>query len=112
MMDKITLYYFNVGKKHTIACDKNVKLMLADAGLDHEYVCVEGTEWPDLKEKLKHEETHSCTLPYIITSSQRLFKTVAIMRYISTKLGGKYHGSSPEDQILDAVTELNDMWFE
>ncbi|KAI8647521.1 hypothetical protein BD408DRAFT_427530 [Parasitella parasitica] len=111
-MDKITLCYFIVGAKLTRARGENVKLMLVDAGLDHEYVRIQSAEWLDLKERLQQDGAHSCTLPYIETSGRRFFKTVAIMRYISIKLGGKYHGSTPEeDQLLDVVAELNDIWF-
>ncbi|KAI8647522.1 hypothetical protein BD408DRAFT_438986 [Parasitella parasitica] len=113
-MDKITLYYFLVAGKVTLARGENVKLMLVDAGLDHEYVRVERPEWPALKETLKKEKgAHSCTLPYIETNGQCFFKTVPIMRYLSTRLEGKYHGSTPEDnQLLDVVAEVSDVWFD
>ncbi|CEP13474.1 hypothetical protein [Parasitella parasitica] len=112
-MDKITLYYFLVANKVTLARGENVKLMLVDAGLDHKYVRVERDEWPNIKGKLQEKGAHSCTLPYIEVDNQRFFKTVPIMRYISTKLDGKYHGSTPEEnQLLDVVCEVSDVWFD
>ncbi|CAO0796550.1 unnamed protein product [Mucor circinelloides] len=112
-MDKINLYYFTVGDSVTRARGENVKLLLEDAGLDHEYIRVKHEEWPALKQKLQAEGLHSATLPFIETNGQKFVKAPAIMRYISTKLGGKYHGSTPEEnQLLDVVAELNDVWFE
>lgn len=97
----------------TRARGENVKLLLEDAGLDHEYIRVKHEEWPALKQKLHAEGVHSATLPFIETNGQKFVKAPAIMRYISTKLGGKYHGSTPEEnQLLDVVAELNDVWFE
>lgn len=87
--------------------------MLEDAGLDHDYIRVKHEEWPALKQKLQAEGIHSATLPFIETNGQKFVKAPAIMRYISSKLGGKYHGSTPEEnQLLDVVAELNDVWFE
>lgn len=142
-MDKINLYYFTVGDSgksffffflytyietndeygvitcrflaHSVtrARGENVKLLLEDAGLDHEYIRVKHEEWPALKQKIQAEGLHSATLPFIETNGQKFVKAPAIMRYISTKLGGKYHGSTPEEnQLLDVVAELNDVWFE
>ncbi|CEP13475.1 hypothetical protein [Parasitella parasitica] len=97
----------------TFGRGENVKLMLVDAGLDHSYDRITRDEWPLFKEKLQQEGAHSSTLPYIEINGQKFYKSVAIMRYISTKLDGKYHGSTPEEnQLLDVVAELNDVWFE
>ncbi|KAI8049143.1 glutathione S-transferase [Gilbertella persicaria] len=118
-MEKITLYYFTVLNSLTKARGENVKLLLVDAGLEHDYVRVEGGEsWMQKKELLKEEKgAYSCTLPYIEIDQgdqlKRFFKTVPIMRYISAKLGYKYHGSTPEEtQFVDVVTELTEVWFE
>lgn len=88
--------------------------MLEDAGLEHTYLRIKREEWPALKEKLQTEGAPSSTLPFIETEDgQRFFRTVPIMRYISTKLENKYHGATAEEnQHLDAVAELNDLWFE
>lgn len=92
---------------------ENVKLMLEDAGLGHDYIRLQRDSWVEIKKKLQDEGAHSCTLPFIETNGQRFFKSVAIMRYISTKLDEKYHGSTPEEnQLLDVVTEVTDLWFE
>lgn len=130
-MDKITLYYFligGVGKYRsyklcqileliqflvTRARGENVKLMLVDAGLDHEYIRIKHENWPELKAKLQKEGAYSATLPYIEIGDKRLFKSVAILRYLSTKLDNKYHGSNDdENYVLDVVTELVEAWFE
>jgi hypothetical protein len=87
--------------------------MLEDAGLDHDYIRLQRDSWVELKKKFQDEGAHSSTLPCIETSGQRFFKTVPIMRYISTKLGEKYHGSTPEEnQHLEVVADVSDLWFE
>ncbi|OBZ90767.1 Glutathione S-transferase P 10 [Choanephora cucurbitarum] len=112
-MDKIILHYFLVGGSVTRARGENVKLMLVDAGLDHEYVREKQEEWPELKAKLQKEGAYSATLPFIEIDGKKFFKSVAILRYLSTKLGNKYHGSTPEENYyLDVVTELVEAWFE
>ncbi|KAI8373666.1 class gamma glutathione S-transferase [Blakeslea trispora] len=112
-MDKITLYYFLIGGVVTRARGENVKLMLVDAGLDHEYIRIKHENWPELKAKLQKEGAYSATLPYIEIGDKRLFKSVAILRYLSTKLDNKYHGSNDdENYVLDVVTELVEAWFE
>lgn len=97
-----------------MARGENVKLLLEDAGLDHEYVRVkQDSDYPARKAKLIEEGLFSATLPYIEVGDKRLGKTVPIMRYISTKLGGKYHGSTDEENhLLDSVAEITNDWFE
>ncbi|KAI8647523.1 hypothetical protein BD408DRAFT_408076 [Parasitella parasitica] len=112
-MDRITLCYFMLETSSTFGRGENVKLMLVDAGLDHDYGRIRRDEWPPFKKQLQQEGAHSSTLPYIEIAGQKFFKSVPIMRYVSTKMGGIYHGATPEeDQLLDVVAELNDTWFE
>ncbi len=117
----------------TLARGENVKLLLEDAGLEHEYVRIErnasqerkdaglepqhirigNTEYEERKAKLVEEGLFSPTLPYIEVGGKRFGKTVPIMRYISSKLGNKYHGSTDEENhILDSVAEMSNDWFE
>jgi glutaredoxin len=92
---------------------ENVKLLLEDAGLEHDYVRLKlDQKWYDLKDKLTAEGHHSVTLPYIQVKDKYYFKTHAILRYLSVKLGSKYHGSTPEEnQLVDVVCEVADLWF-
>lgn len=114
-MEKITLYYFKVAGKATLARGENVKLLLVDAGLDHDYIRVDSSD-ESYKEKRAlfiKEGLFSPTLPCIEVGGKRFNKTVAIMRYISVKLGNKYHGSTDEEnQLLDAISDITDDWFE
>jgi glutathione S-transferase len=88
--------------------------LLEDAGLEHDYVRIIGDQaWHELRDKLTAEGHPSVTLPYIQIKDQRYFKTPAILRYLSTKLGNKYHGSTPEEnQLVDVVCEVVDLWFD
>lgn len=98
----------------TLARGENVKLLLEDAGLDHEYVRLNRTEgWAERRAKLVEEGFFSPTLPYIEVGGKRFGKTVPIMRYISVKLGNKYHGSTAEEnQYLDYISDITNDWFE
>lgn len=87
---------------------------LEDAGLEHEYVRLRiGEDWTKRKEELIAEGFYSTTLPYIEVGGKKFGRTVPIMRYISTKLNNKYHGSNAEeDQLLDCIADITDDWFE
>ncbi|CAO3625737.1 unnamed protein product [Mucor hiemalis] len=114
-MEKITLYYFTVGAKATTARGENVKLMLEDAGLDHEYIRVNRADgsYEEKRAQAVKEGLFSATLPYIEVGGKRFGKTVPIMRYISVKLGNKYHGSTDEEnQLLDCIADITNDWFE
>lgn len=86
-----------------------------DAGLEHEYIRVSrsGEGYEEKRAQLVKEGLFSPTLPYIEVGGKRFGKTVPIMRYISVKLGNKYHGSTDEEnQLLDALSDLTNDWFE
>ncbi|KAI9264748.1 glutathione S-transferase [Sporodiniella umbellata] len=112
-MEKITLYYFLIGGKVTLARGENVKLFLVDAGLDHEYVRVEREDWPAMKEQLSKEGYYAGSMPYIRMGNQIFGRSVSIMRYLSVKMGHKYHGSTEEENyLLDVIADMTDDWFE
>jgi glutathione S-transferase len=98
----------------TRARGENVKLMLEDTGLEHEYIRQRRNEdWSGKRAKLVEEGFFSPTLPYIEVGGKRFGKTVPIMRYISVKLGNRYHGSNAEEnQFLDYVSDVTNDWFE
>lgn len=89
-------------------------MLLEDAGLDHEYVRFnKDANWTAKKAQLIEEGFLSPTVPYIEVGGQKFGKTIPIMRYISVKLGDKYHGSTAEEnQYLDYVSEITNEWFE
>ncbi|KAG2230815.1 glutathione S-transferase [Thamnidium elegans] len=113
-MEKITLYYFLVNNKATLGLGENIKLLLEDAALEHEYVRLELDEaWNNKKVQLVKEGLYSGTLPYIEVGGKKFGRTVPIMRYISVKLGNKYHGANDEEnQILDSAADIIGDWFE
>ncbi|KAI7892886.1 glutathione S-transferase [Mucor mucedo] len=113
-MDKITLYYFNVGDRVTNARGENVKLLLEDAGLNHNYIRLpRGEVWAAKKAQLIDEGFLSPTLPYIEIGDKKYGKAIPIMQYISAKLGNKYHGSdAEEDHYLAYVAEVTTEWYE
>jgi glutathione S-transferase len=88
--------------------------LLEDAGLEHDYIRLRRNQaWYDWRDKLIAEGHPSVTLPYIQIKDQYYFKTHAILRYLSVKLGNKYHGSTPEEnQLVDVVCEVADLWFD
>lgn len=99
----------------TTARGENVKLMLEDAGLDHEYIRVNRADgsYEEKRAQAVKEGLFSATLPYIEVGGKRFGKTVPIMRYISVKLGNKYHGSTDEEnQLLDCIADITNDWFE
>ncbi|KAI8091248.1 uncharacterized protein B0P05DRAFT_577324 [Gilbertella persicaria] len=105
-MEKIVLYYYIVLNNLTLACGENIKLLLVDAGLEHEYVRLEGGEsWKEKKKMLEKEKGQGVQL-------KRLFKTVPVMRYISAKLNYRYHGSTPEENhFINMIPELVESWL-
>ncbi|GAA5815683.1 hypothetical protein MFLAVUS_009196 [Mucor flavus] len=113
-MEKITLYYFLIDNNVTLARGENVKLLLEDAGLEHEYVRLgRGEDWNVRKAQIIEDGLYSGTLPYIEVGGKKFGRTVPIMRYISVKLGNKYHGANDEEnQLLDSVADITDDWFE
>ena len=99
----------------TRARGENVKLLLEDAGLDHEYVRVkrDDKDYGSFRAQLIKDGLCSPTLPCIEMGGKKFGKTVPIMRYLSVKLGRKYHGSNDEeDQLLDSIADTTDAWFE
>jgi hypothetical protein len=114
-MEKITLYYFIAGGSLTLARGENVKLFLVDAGLDHEYIRIQNREkeWPPMKEQLIQDGYYAASVPYIKLGDKVFGRTIPIMRYLSIKLGRKYHGTNDEeDYHLDVVSDLTNDWFE
>ncbi|KAI7892892.1 glutathione S-transferase [Mucor mucedo] len=113
-MEKITLYYFDNGNSVPRGRGENVKLMLEDAGLNHEYVrLAKGEAWGIKKAQLLKDGYISPTLPYIEINGSRFGKTAPIMRYISAKLDNKYNGSNAEENhFLEYVTEITECWFD
>ncbi|KAG0743450.1 hypothetical protein G6F62_000660 [Rhizopus arrhizus] len=114
-MEKITLYYFIAAGSLTLGRGENVKLFLVDAGLDHEYIRIENREkeWPPMREQLVQDGYYAVSAPYIKLGDKVFGRTIPIMRYLSIKLGRKYHGTNDEeDYHLDVVSDLTNDWFE
>ncbi|CAO3699783.1 unnamed protein product [Rhizopus stolonifer] len=114
-MEKITLQYFTVNDKITFGRGKNIKLLLVYDGLDHEYIRVPITaeDWFPLKAQLIENGFYTATLPVIKIENKVYGKAVPIMRYLSTKLEYKYHGSNDEENFaLDMMTDVLNDWFE
>ncbi|KAG0167255.1 hypothetical protein DFQ28_006383 [Apophysomyces sp. BC1034] len=113
MFPNLTLHYFIVpGKRSTIGRGENIKLLLEDAGIEHEYVRhhLDKETWPEKKKALEESGYYAATLPYIEIESQKFGQTVPIMRYICNKLG-KYMATNDEDaQYLDALSDISYDW--
>ncbi|KAF7723198.1 hypothetical protein EC973_002273 [Apophysomyces ossiformis] len=113
MFPKVTLHYFLVpGKRTTIARGENVKLLLVDAGIEHEYVRhrLDKENWPITKKALEDSGYYAATLPYVEIEGKKYGQTVPIMRYICKKLG-KYMAKNDEDeQYLDALSDISYDW--
>ncbi|PHZ17439.1 uncharacterized protein RHIMIDRAFT_284951 [Rhizopus microsporus ATCC 52813] len=112
-MEKISLYYFNLGKP-TLGRGENLKLFFVDAGLEHDYIRFNReTEWPEMREEIIKDGYYAGSAPYIKMGNKIIGRTVPTMRYISTKLGNKYHGSTDEESyLLDVVSDVTNDWFE
>ncbi|KAI8881141.1 glutathione S-transferase [Backusella circina FSU 941] len=110
-MDKITLHYFFV-RRVSFARGENVKLLLVDAGLDHEYIRpAKSDNWPETKKQLKAKGHHRGTMPYIEVGDQVFAGSVPILRYLSAKLG-KYNGSNDEERYrVDVAVDAAEDWF-
>lgn len=104
----------NTSEIATLALGENIKLLLEDAAVDHEYVRLALDEtWDNKKVRLIEEGLYSGTLPYIEIGGKKFGKTIPIMRYISVKLGNKYHGTNDEEnQLSDCVADITNDWFE
>ncbi|CEG80253.1 hypothetical protein RMATCC62417_14615 [Rhizopus microsporus] len=112
-MEKISLYYFNLGKP-TLGRGENLKLFLVDADLEHDYIRFNReTEWPEMREEIIKDGYYAGSAPYIKIGNKLVGRTVPIMRYISAKLGNKYHSSTDEESyLLDVVSDMTNDWFE
>ncbi|KAG0164401.1 hypothetical protein DFQ28_010527 [Apophysomyces sp. BC1034] len=107
---KVTLHYLTLNNSATLGLGENVKLLLEDAGIEHEYVRYTWDNWPAKKEQLLQDGYYLGTVPMLEIEGRRIGKTVPIMRYISKKLG-KYQGSNDEDcQLLDALSDAAMDW--
>lgn len=98
----------------TNARGENVKLLLEDAGLNHNYIRLpRGEVWAAKKAQLIDEGFLSPTLPFIEVGDKKYGKAIPIMQYISAKLGNKYHGSDVEEEhYLAYVAEVTTEWYE
>ncbi|KAI9266999.1 glutathione S-transferase [Sporodiniella umbellata] len=107
----LKLYYFaEVNGSTTMGRGEFVKLLLEDAGLEHEYERVTFEQWGEKKQELIKQKVPSPTLPYITIGDKYYGKTVPIMRFIAKKLG-KYNGSNDdEEQVLDAHADTVMDW--
>ncbi|KAF1799913.1 glutathione S-transferase [Mucor lusitanicus] len=110
----IKLYYFGpINGSPTCGRGEHIRLLLKDAGIDFDYVRLEGKEWMELKQKLvADKKAASPTLPFITIDGKYYGKTIPIMRYISNKLG-KYIASNEEDvQLVDAYADVVMGWID
>jgi hypothetical protein len=97
----------------TRARGENVKLLLEDSGLEHDYVRVPRDEtWSETKKGLQKRGNYRGTIPYIETGEKMFCGTVPILRYLSTKLG-KYNGSNAEEvQYIDTIVDVAEDWYQ
>jgi glutaredoxin len=87
--------------------------LFKDAGIDFDYIRLDGQEWMDLKQKLISEKNAaSPTLPFITINGKYFGKAIPTMRYISNKLG-MYVASNDEDtQLVDSYADIVMGWVD
>ncbi|KAF7729508.1 hypothetical protein EC973_004182 [Apophysomyces ossiformis] len=110
VFSKATLYYFDIQGSATIGLGEHIKLLLEDAGIEHEYIRLKGDQWAAKKEELVKEGYPFATLPMLEFDGKKIFKTAPILRYVSKKTG-KYIGANDEEnQYLDALADTSADW--
>ncbi|KAF7731728.1 hypothetical protein EC973_008242 [Apophysomyces ossiformis] len=110
LFPKVTLHYLKIGDKGILGLGENVKLLLEDAGIEHEYIQYTDDEWKPKKQQLLQEGYYFGTVPMLEIEGKKIGKTVPIMRYIAKRLG-KYQGSNDEEyQWLDALADTMLDW--
>ncbi|ORE20006.1 hypothetical protein BCV71DRAFT_262388 [Rhizopus microsporus] len=66
-----------------------------------------------MREGIIKDGYYAGSAPYIKMGNKIVGRTVPVMRYISAKLGNKYHGSTDkESYLLDVVSDMTNDWFE
>ncbi|ORY91033.1 hypothetical protein BCR43DRAFT_566624 [Syncephalastrum racemosum] len=105
----LKLYYFDLG---TRGKGENIKLLLQDAGVPHEYVRIKQADWPTIKPQLQEKGNVAGCLPAVETETGKFYTgTIPTMRTLSRKLG-KYMPSDDEQQhVADLVADLSLDWF-
>ncbi|KAI7857746.1 glutathione S-transferase [Circinella umbellata] len=104
----VKLTYFNFG---TLGIGEPIKLLLQDSGTSHEYIRVEMDEWPKGKTEFIEKGLIFGTLPFVELDGKYLGGCIPLMRLLSKKLGGKYQGSTDEEEYLvDMVADFCIDW--
>ncbi|ORZ01461.1 hypothetical protein BCR43DRAFT_434583, partial [Syncephalastrum racemosum] len=90
---------------------ENVKLLLQDSGVSHEYIRPERDQWPALKQQMIDRGCFPGVMPIVELEDGKLYGgTIPAMRVLSRKLG-KYLPSDEEDQYMaDSVADLSLDW--
>ncbi|KAI7847252.1 glutathione S-transferase [Circinella umbellata] len=104
----VKLTYFNIG---TRGIAEPIKLLLQDSETSHEYTRVELDEWPKGKTEFIEKGLIFGTVPFVELDGKYLGASVPLMRLLSKKLGGKYQGSTDEEEYLvDMIADFCIDW--
>ncbi|KAI8146452.1 glutathione S-transferase [Fennellomyces sp. T-0311] len=112
-LNNLKLTYFNYNR--TGGFGENIKLLLEDQQIPHEYVQVERTPetWDTtFKQELTASDLPFDCLPFIETQDgKRFFSSTAILRFLAKKLGMLDGLSDEDEEFLDAIQDLLKDWY-
>ncbi|KAI9495911.1 hypothetical protein BDB00DRAFT_810921 [Zychaea mexicana] len=112
-LSHVKLHYFDFGNVPTdCGRGENIKLLLEDAGISHEYILHKWQDWPKVRDEWIASGYTAGSLPVIETADGKRYScTTPIARLLSRQLG-KYYGKNIDDEhLVDSVADLAQDWY-
>ncbi|KAI9264263.1 glutathione S-transferase [Phascolomyces articulosus] len=92
---------------------ENIKLLLEDAGVPHEYCLHPFSDWPKIRDEWIHNGYLTGTLPALETKDgKKYFHTVPILCFLSKQLGKYYGKNAYEEHIVDVVADTTNDFYD
>ncbi|KAI7856171.1 hypothetical protein BDC45DRAFT_504500 [Circinella umbellata] len=114
-LSHIKLHYFDFGNVPTdCGRGENIKLLLEDAQIPHDYLFYKWEDWPQMRDEwIKNGFTGGC-LPAIETADGKKYScTTPIVQLISKQLGQYYgHGDIEKEYLVDTVASFTNDWYD
>ncbi|KAI9247695.1 hypothetical protein BDA99DRAFT_565066 [Phascolomyces articulosus] len=110
----IKLYYFDFENVPTdCGRGENIKLLLEDVGIPHDYILYKWKDWPKMRDEWIANGYTAGSLPVIETADGKRYScTTPIIRLLSKQLGKYYGKNLDEEHLVDTVASFSNDWYD